>query len=289
MDKINSKISAPKHGGFAKIFGEKTQNSKLKRLKEILKRMKSVVVAFSGGVDSTFLLKVARDTLDGKVIAVTARSATYPESEFKEAKTLAKSMGVWHIIIDTKELDKKDFSDNPPDRCYWCKSELFKEMETIQRRFGFNYVVDGTNYSDRNDFRPGRKAEEKFGIRRPLFEAGLTKKDIRRFSKNLNLPTFSKPAMACLASRFPYHSKITERKLKVVEEAEEYLKRLGFCWMRVRHHGDIARIETQKSEIKKFLREETRQKIIGRFKRLGFKYITVDIEGYRTGSMNEVL
>jgi uncharacterized protein len=265
------------------------KNVKFKGLRDILTKMKSVVVAFSGGVDSTFLLKMAKDTLDDKVIAVTARSETYPKSELKEAKNLARLIGVKHIIIPTSELKIKDFSDNPPNRCYWCKSELFKKIDVIRKKLGFNYIADGTNYSDRSDFRPGQKAEMEFGIRRPLLEAGLTKEDIRRFSRKLGLPTYSKPAMACLASRFPYYSRITEEKLKIVERAEEYLKRLGFFWIRVRYHGNIARIEVRKDEINKFLSCEMRKKIVREFKKFGFRYVTIDLEGYRTGSMNEVL
>lgn len=267
----------------------KYQKSKFKRLEEILKKMESLVVAFSGGVDSTFLLKVAKDTLDGRVIAVTACSETYPESEFRQSKRLAKLIGVKQVIIRTEELKKKDFYNNPPDRCYWCKSELFREIENIRKEYSFNYIADGTNFSDTADFRPGQKAEKEFSVRRPLFEAGFTKEDIRRFSRRLGLPNYSKPAMACLASRFPYYSKITAKKLKMVEEAEEYLKKIGFCWIRVRHHGNIARIELSKDEISKVLNNEIRRRVVRKFKQIGFKYITIDIEGYRTGSMNEVL
>ncbi len=267
----------------------RSKRSKIKDLEGILKELGSVVVAFSGGLDSTFILKIAKDTLNGRVVAVTARSETYPLSEFKESKHLAKSIGAPQIVIKTDELKKKNFSSNPPQRCYWCKSELFKKMEQVRRRLKFNHIIDGTNLSDKDDFRPGARAEEEFNVKRPLLEAGFTKPEIRKYSKQLGLPTYSKPAMACLASRFPYYSEITGKKLEAIEKAEEYLKSLNFCWIRVRHHDEIVRIEVGKNEIDRFFSKQIRDKVVKKFKQLGFRYVTLDIEGYRTGSMNEVL
>lgn len=263
-------------------------NKKLKQLKEILTKMGSVLIAYSGGVDSTLLLKVARDTLKEKVLAVTADSLTYPSSELKAAKEMAERLEVRHIIIKTKELSDPRFFHNPQDRCYWCKRELFAQLSTIAQENDVNYVLDGSNYDDRQDFRPGRRAAREFEVRSPLDEARLTKKDIRQLSRELGLFTWNKPAYACLASRFPYGLKITKQSLKKIDEAEEFLRRLGIKdSLRVRYHGSMARIEVLKKDLSKLLR--LRDKIVSKFKVLGYTYVTLDLEGYRTGSMNEVL
>lgn len=259
--------------------------TKLKKLKKILSGMESVLVAYSGGVDSTLLLKMAKDTLGGKVLAVTADSLTYPAPELKAAKEMTEKLGVRHIIIKTRELSDPNFFNNPPDRCYWCKKELFSQISTITKENGIKYILDGTNYDDRSDFRPGRRAAREFGVQSPLEEAGFTKEDIRQLSRELNLSTWSKPALACLASRFPYGTKITRKNLKKIDKAEEFLRRLGIKGsLRVRHHGSIARIEVRKENLSKLLR--LRNKIISKFKDLGYTYVTLDLEGYRTGSMN---
>lgn len=260
------------------------------RVAKILKQMKSVLVAYSGGVDSTFLLKVAVDTLGVKnVLAVIGCSPTYTKSEYKEAKETAKTFGVKFLTIYTSEVEQEEFINNPPNRCYYCKKELFGRLQKIAKAKGLNYVIDGTNIDDQKDFRPGQKAKEELKVRSPLKEAGLTKSDIRKLSKKLNLPTWNKPALACLASRFPYGQEIKENKLNMVEKAEDYLKTLGLNQIRVRCYDTTARIEVSASQIKKLTNGKIRQNIVGKLKKLGFNYVSLDLEGYRTGSMNEAL
>jgi len=263
--------------------------NKYRKLKDILKSLESVAVAYSGGVDSTLLLKAAAEALPGKVVAFTAKSETYPELELQGALCMAQQFGVECRVIETSELDINCFSDNPPERCYYCKSELFARIRNEAEKLGLNCVADGANADDVSDFRPGLKAAAELGVRSPLKEAGLTKKDIRAISKELGLSTWDKPAYACLASRFPYGQKITAEKLKAVAAAENLLRELGFSGFRVRHHGTIARIEVPQGDMKRLLEDGVRQRIIKEFKNLGFNYITVDIEGYRSGSMNEPL
>lgn len=265
-------------------------NSKFKRLQAILEKIGKVTVAFSGGVDSTFLLKAAKDALGrGNVLAVTAASETYPSSELKDAKRLAKKIGVRHMIIRTREFDDAAFRDNPPRRCYYCKTELFSRIRKIAGQKGFKHIADAANYDDRKDFRPGSRAAKEKGVASPLKEAHLTKDDIRRLSRKLGLPTWDKPSYACLASRIPYYEPITKRKLKMIEEAEDILRARGrFGQVRVRCHGDIARIEVEPREIGKFFKGKLSSGIVKQFRALGFKYVTVDLRGYRTGSMNPV-
>lgn len=263
--------------------------SKLINLENTIKDMRSVLIAYSGGVDSTFLLKVAVDTLGNKAVAVTARSETYPESEFKEACNFAGNIGAKHIVINTEELQNTRFRNNPAKRCYWCKKELFGKLKDIAYNEDIKFVVDGANYDDTKDYRPGIEAADKLGVRHPLIEAGMTKEDIRAISHKLKLPTWNKPAYACLASRIPYGEKITEEKLMMVNKAEEFLKGIGIKQVRVRHHSYTARIEVDRNSIEKLCREEIRDKIVKELKKLGYKYVTVDLEGYRSGSMNEVL
>ena len=263
---------------------------KLQHLSKILSSMESVLVAYSGGVDSTFLLKLASDTLgDKKVVAATAESLTFPLREINFAKKMAKNFRVKHIIIKTEELEDPKFINNQDDRCYWCKRELFSQLSCIAKKEGLGYVIEGTNFDDTKDFRPGMKAAGEFKIRSPLKEAGLTKGDIRRLSKKLNLPTWDKPSFACLATRFPYGMRITKENLIKVDKAEVFLRSFGIAQVRVRHYNQIARIEVLKDEIPKLLEEEVRDKIVSKFKKLGYSYITIDLQGYRTGSMNEVL
>ena len=229
---------------------------------------------------------MAVDTLGKKnVLAVTARSETYPASEYIEAMNIAKSIGSRHVIIDTKELKIKNFRSNPVNRCYYCKKELFKKLDGIKNKNGMIYILDGTNYDDLKDVRHGRKAAAELGVRSPLLEARLTKADIRKFSKKLRLSTWDKPAFACLASRIPFNNKITGADLNKIDKAETYLRKLGFKQFRVRAHGSIARIEVLPGELSKAVRSGAR--ITSELKRLGFVYVTLDLRGYRTGSMHE--
>ena len=222
--------------------------NKLDKLKKHLKQLESVAVAYSGGVDSTFLLKIARDVLGDNVIAVTARSSTYPEREFREAAEFVRKMGIRHVVITSEELDIEGFADNPTNRCYYCKRELLSKVMEVAQSNNIRHVIEGSNVDDLGDYRPGRQAIRELGVGSPLLEAGLGKEEIRILSKKMNLPTWNKPAFACLASRFPYGQKITGDKLPVIDQAEQFLLDLGFRQVRVRHHGDIARIEVSRAE-----------------------------------------
>ncbi|MEO0128815.1 MAG: ATP-dependent sacrificial sulfur transferase LarE [candidate division WOR-3 bacterium] len=256
---------------------------KLERLKKILKKYSGVVVAFSGGVDSTFLLKMAIDIFKNNVIAVTATSPLHPENEIKLAKRIAKRLKVKHIIINSHELKNDCFKMNPANRCFYCKIELFKKIKKIAQKNGF-IVIEASNYSDLNDFRPGLKAVRELGIKSPLIEAKLTKEQIRYFARMLKLPNWNKPSMACLASRIPYGIEINKKNLKRIERAEEFLKKLQFSQCRVRDYFPIARVEIMHNEFAKMIKNRIR--IIRFFKKIGYKYVTLDLEGYRTGSMN---
>jgi uncharacterized protein len=263
-------------------------HSKIKKLKKILKNLESVVVAYSGGLDSTFLLKEAVDTL-GKdnVLAVIARSETYPYSEYREAVRGAKRIGAKCRVISTKELAIENFKMNPVNRCYYCKKELFRDLDEIRKKLSFEAVLDGTNYDDLKDVRYGRKAAKELGVRSPLLEAGIGKELIRKVSKRLKLKTWNKPSAACLASRIPFHNEITAEKLGRIDKAEALLHKMGLGQVRVRMHGDIARIELSQEDITLFLKKSTREKAVLGLKKLGFKYVALDLQGYRTGSMHE--
>ncbi len=262
---------------------------KLSKLKAIVSELESVVVAFSGGVDSTLVTKVCYDVLRDNSMAVTARSETYPDFEFKEAQKLAGEIGIKHLVIDTSELAIEGFANNPPERCYFCKTELFGKLKEIAKEQGFLNVADGANLDDTQEFRPGLQASRELNVRSPLKEAGMTKKDIREVSKMLNLPNWNKPAYACLSSRFPYGQSITEEKLSMVSEAEKYLRGLGLVQFRVRHHETIARIEVLPDDINILTNSPAREELTAKFKEIGFTYVTLDLAGYRSGSMNEVL
>ena len=262
---------------------------KLLKLKKIVKNLKSVVVAFSGGVDSTLVTKVCYDVLKDNSMAVTARSETYPDFEFEEAKGLAKEIGIRHLVLNTSELAIEGFASNPPNRCYFCKTELFEKLKDIAKQHRFLHVADGANLDDMEDYRPGLEASKELGVKSPLKEADMTKKDVREASKMLNLPNWNKPAYACMSSRFPYGQSITEEKLKMVSEAEKYLRGLGLEQFRVRHHETIARIEVLPEDIHILTNSSTRDELLSKFKEIGFTYVTLDLEGYRSGSMNEVL
>lgn len=260
---------------------------KLKSLKELLGRYKSAVIAYSGGVDSTFLARVAGDLYGSRLLLVTATSSTYPFYELEEARSLAKLLGLKHSVIVSEELEIPGYSDNPPDRCYYCKSELFDKIKFIAERDGYEIVFDGSNADDMKDFRPGMRAKKEKGVISPLAETGFTKRDIRYFSEKYQLPTANKQSYACLASRFPYGEKITREKLDRLATAEYELKKMGFTQFRIRSHENLARLEFIDTEMDEAWKNRSLLSDICR--RSGFNYVSIDLSGYRTGSMNEVL
>lgn len=264
-------------------------SEKYDRLKALLQDLGRVLVAFSGGVDSTFLLKVAFDELGENVLAVIATSETYPEKEIQEATLLAESLKVRYRVIQSCEMENPDFVTNPPDRCYHCKMELFSRMQVIADEENIPYVLDGANFEDTGDYRPGSRAAEELKVRSPLKETGFVKDEIRELSRHLGLPTWNKPAMACLSSRFPYYTRIHSEALGQIAQAEEFLRSLGLSQLRVRHHETIARIEVPPEDIARLMDPQLREAIVHRLKQLGYAYVTLDLAGYRTGSLNEIL
>ncbi len=262
---------------------------KKSKLEEYLKSLGKVAVAFSSGVDSTFLLKVAHDTLGDNAIAITMKSASVPVRELEESAAFCKKEGIRQIIAEADQMAIEGFADNPPDRCYICKKSLFSKMLSVASDNGFEHVAEGSNMDDLGDYRPGLKALSELDIMSPLREAGLTKSDIRMLSRELDLPTWDKPSFACLATRFVYGDRITEEKLRMIDKAEQKLLDLGFTQFRVRIHGDIARIEIKPEEFGKLIVTDIRSEVNGYLQELGFRYVTMDLGGYVTGSMNKVL
>lgn len=262
---------------------------KLDILKALLREMDLAVLAYSGGVDSSLLLRAASEVMGSRLIAVTAVSETYPAGELLSAKEFARSLGVTLKVLQTEELASEDFVRNTPERCYHCKSELFAKLRRIADKEGITIVIEGSNTDDLNDYRPGRKAAQEFGLRSPLVEAGFSKAEVRECARMLNLTVWDKPSLACLSSRIPYGTRITPEILHTVQAAEDQLRAHGFRQVRVRHHGDIARIEVTKEDFAKLISSDVRETVTTAFKKLGYAYVCLDLEGYRTGSMNEGL
>ena len=263
--------------------------AKYQHLQYLLKEMRRVLIAFSGGVDSTLLLKVAKDTLDERVLAVTAVSETTPRHEQLDAKRLARELEAAHLMVNTHEMQIPEFVENPENKCYICKKYRFGKLIDLAEKNNYRFVLDGGNLDDYSDYRPGIKATRELGVLSPLSVAGFCKQDVRDLSKQLELPTWNKPSYACLASRIPYHSRITAVKLEQVDKGEDFLRDSGFCGqVRVRHHNNLARLEIDSEDLPQFMQPVLRSRIIEYFKGLGFTYVALDLEGYSMGSLNRV-
>jgi uncharacterized protein len=261
--------------------------SRDRTLRAVLSGFRSAIVAFSGGVDSAYLALAASQELGEAALSVTADSPSYPERQRALAKRIVREFGLRHEFIDTHEMDRPEYRANPVNRCYYCKQELYSRLSALARTRGIDVVTDGNNADDRSDYRPGRQAAREFGVRSPLDEAGLTKADIRELSRRSGLPTWDEPASACLSSRIPYRSEVTDEKLRMIEHAEDVLRELGFRVCRVRHHDGIARLELGGDEIARALDPHISAVILQRLTALGYQHVTVDLQGYRTGSLNE--
>ena len=266
-----------------------TADGKLDALRDVLEGMQSAVVAYSGGVDSAFLAAVANEVLGDNALALTARSPSLPLIELNDAIDLAEKLGLNHRVIDTSEVEDQQYRANDPLRCYYCRRIWYTDFQRIAREEGYRWIVNGANTSDESDFRPGAKAGREFGVRTPLVEAGLFKEEIRSLSRQMELPTWDKPSQACLSSRIPYGTPVTVEALARIGEAEAFLRGLGLRQLRVRHHDDVARIELEPESLPALMEEYTRAKVVDYFRSLGYVYVTLDLLGFRSGSLNEAL
>jgi uncharacterized protein len=263
--------------------------TKEQHLRDLIAGLDSCIVAFSGGVDSSYLAVVAHRVLGEKALSVTAESPSYPTFQRNIALNIVRRFGLRHEIIASNEMNDANYVANPTNRCYFCKHELYTRLQTMAESRGYRYVLDGNNLDDTGDYRPGRQAGRELEVRSPLIEAGLRKDEIRELSRRLDIPTWDQPSSACLSSRIPYGSEVTVEKLRMIDRGEEALRAMGFAQCRVRHHGDVARIEIAREELSSALSLDVFDRLSREFKKIGFKFVTIDVDGYRTGALNEVL